>query len=67
MNVHKLTPPRDCPKCGYEGAFRGPHYREPLGADRPRRMGWECKVCGFVKVTASLDEAKREEEDAKVL
>ena len=68
MNIHKLTPPRDCPKCGYEGAFRGPSYRELLGGyPRPRRMEWDCKVCGFVKVTVPLDVVEREEEEAKVL
>ena len=68
MNIHKLTPPRDCQKCGYEGAFRGPRYHEVFGGiDYPRRMEWDCKVCGFVKVTAPLDVAERYEEDAKVL
>ena len=65
MNIHKLTPPRDCPKCGCEGAFRGPRYRE----DYPMlwRMLWDCKVCGFEKLTAPLDEVEREQEEAKVL
>ena len=68
MNVHKLTPPRACQKCGYEGKFRGPHYRELFGMmELPRRLEWNCKVCGFGKVTAPLDVAKRDEEDAKVL
>ena len=67
MNIHKLTPPRDCPKCGYEGAFRGPHFRELFGIELPRRMEWECKVCGFEKLTAPLDVEKRDEEEAKVL
>ena len=68
MNVHKLTPPRGCPKCGYEGNFRGPRFGELLGTiDLRWGMGWECKVCGFVKETASLDVAKRDEEEAKVL
>ena len=62
MNVHKLTPPRDCPKCGYVGAFRGPRFWELLGSyPLPRRMQWDCKVCGFEKVTAPLDEAERDE------
>ncbi len=68
MSIHKLTPPRGCPKCGYEGAFRGPRYQEVFGGiDLPRRMEWDCKVCGFVKVTAPLDVEKRDEEEAKVL
>ena len=66
MNVHKLTPPRGCQKCGYEGAFRGPHYRE-LSNIRAGVMRWNCKVCGFVRVTAPLDVEMREEEEAKVL
>ena len=57
MNIHKLTPPRGCPKCGYEGAFRGPRIMV-----LPGRMEWNCKVCGFVKVTAPLDVAMRDEE-----
>ena len=58
--MHKLTPPRDCPKCGYEGEFRGPYYREEHGGifDLPRRMVWKCKVCGFEKGTAPLDVLK---------
>ena len=63
MNIHKLTPPRDCPKCGYEGNFRGPHYRDrnPI----LWRMQWGCKVCGFQQTTMSLDVAKQLEEEGK--
>ena len=63
MNIHKLTPPRDCPKCGYEGNFRGPYYRQ--GYAISRRMVWECKACGFEKGTVPLDEAEQREEEAK--
>lgn len=63
MNRHKLTAPRDCPKCGFEGVFIGPRYREMLSAiELCGVMAWECQVCGFVKETAPLDEEVREEE-----
>ena len=32
----KLTPPKDCVKCGHEGDFNGPEYEENRGI-RPRR------------------------------
>ena len=61
----KIEAPRDCPKCGYEGAFRGPHYRgEWSGLHRGEDMEWRCPGCGFKRYTEPFDRKPRELDEA---
>ena len=58
----KITPPRDCVKCGHEGMFDGPRYEENTGFGRDGKMHgigylvWTCRGCGFTRGSRTLDQ-----------
>ena len=62
MYHHDLTPPKDCPKCGFKGEFEGPKYRAMMTStdgSLDDEMEWDCPICEFVQMTPTVgSEAK---------
>lgn len=48
-----LTVPYRCPKCGWEGDWKGPRYARIAQREV---LTWECGGCGYVRRTPTLDD-----------